>query len=575
MKALIALVAAFALAPVAASGARPATAKETLTTLDQQVPGWMQQARIPAVAIAVIRDGALAGTRVYGERAPGVPADERTVFNVASLTKPAFSMMAMKLVADGQLDLDAPLHEHWTDPDVADDERHLQLTPRLVMSHQTGLQNWRGSDRLAFSFAPGDRHEYSGEGFEYLRRALENRTMLSTPELMREHLLKPAGIEASFGWSGEIADNLATGFDEAGEPLDMQYLRQRKASAAASMFTTARDYGRFIAWVGNGGALPAATFAEIQRPQAQHDNPSEAFGLGWKLVRENGGTTALWHDGREPGVRSLALVRPGERDGVVVLTNSSNGELIMRRVLEASLPQGEAVTRQMDRDVWRYLQSLRGQQLGQLLGAIVRSPAYMSMMMHAVDTNLLQASGLEPEHRRAASRAIGKFALGMLHGRIDTSQAEALLSVALRIEQNTPSLRSELSVDQAQAWTNLLLSSASSRAAPKRSDADAERPPTASVRSTVDVPMDILQRYVGNYLVPSSQLPIAITVDGGVLTASAPDTPTIAFHAASETLFFMTESATDFEFQLDERGTVTGIRIIWDGNRSEFAPRVR
>lgn len=87
--------------------------------------------------------------------------------------------------------------------------------------------------------------------------------------------------------------------------------------------------------------------------------------------------------------------------------------------------------------------------------------------------------------------------------------------------------------------------------------------------------MDILERYVGNYLVPSSRLPIAITVDGGVLTASAPDTPTIAFHAASETLFFMTESATDFEFQLDERGSVTGIRTIWDGNRSEFAQRVR
>ena len=571
MKPSIALAAALALAPVTSSCAAPATAGQTLEMLDQRVPGWMEQARIPAVAIAVIRDGELAGTRVYGDRAPGIPADDRTVFNVASLTKPAFSMMAMKLVADGQLGLDAPLHEYWVDPDVADDARHLQLTPRLVMSHQTGFQNWRGSNELAFSFAPGDRHEYSGEGFEYLRRALEKKSGLSMPALMREHLLEPAGFEASFGWSDDIADRVATGYDEAGEPLDM-HLRQRNANAAANMLATVSDYGRFIAWVGNGGALPAATFTEVQRPQAQHANPSEAFGLGWKLVREHGKTTALWHDGRESGVRTMALLRPGERDGVVVLTNSSNGELIMRKVLEASVPQGDAIARQMDRDVWRYLHSLPGPQLGQMLGAIVRSPAYMSLMMHAVDTNLVQRSGLEARHKRAAAEAIDEFALAMLHGRIETSQAEALISIALRIEQGIPSLRSELSNEQAQAWTTLLVSPAASTAAPAVAD-NGDQPP-AAVRPTVAVPEEILVRYAGNYLVPSSQLPIAITVQDGRLIATAPDTPATTFHAASETLFFMKESATDFEFQLGEDGDVTGIRIIWDGNRSEIAARV-
>ena len=569
MKRSIALVVALVLAP-AAGAAEPATAEAALTALDQQVPAWMEQARIPAVAIAVIRDGALAGTRVYGERAPGVPADGRTVFNVASLTKPAFSMMAMQLVADGQLELDAPLHQYWTDPDVAADERRLQLTPRVVMSHQTGFQNWRGNDKLAFSFAPGERHEYSGEGFEYLRRALEKKTGQAMPALMREHVLGPAGMDASFGWNEGLAGHVATGFDEAGKPLGT-HLRQRDANAAANMFATASDYGRFIAWVGNGGALPDALFAEVERPQALHEDPSEAFGLGWKLVRRNGRTAALWHDGREAGVRTLALVRPDERDGLVVLTNSSNGELLMRQVLEAALPQGDAVTRQMDRDVWHYLQSLPGRQLGRMLGAIVGSPSYMSTMMHAVDTNLVQASALEPEHKRAAGEAIGRFALAMLHGRVDRSQAEALLTIALSIEQDIPSLRGELTIEQARAWTELLVT-ASSAAAPVGAGSDEPSPATA--RPTIEVPEEILARYAGNYLVPSSQLPITIAVEGGTLLATAPNTPATTFHAASDTLFFMKESATDFEFQLADSGEVTGIRIIWDGDRSEFAARV-
>lgn len=570
MKLSIAFAVALVLAP-AACAAEPDTAEETLTALDQQLPAWMEQARIPAVAIAVIRDGELAGTRVYGERAPGVPADDQTVFNVASLTKPAFSMMAMKLVANGQLELDAPLHQYWTDPDVAADERHLRLTPRVVLSHQTGFQNWRGNDKLAFSFNPGERHEYSGEGFEYLRRALEMKTGKSMPGLMREYVLKPAGMDASFGWSEEFAGHVATGFDEAGKPLGTQHLRQRNANAAASMFATASDYGRFIAWVSSGGALPDALFAEVERPQALHENPAEAFGLGWKLIRQDGETTALWHDGREAGVRTLALVRPDERDGVVVLTNSSNGELVMRKVLEGSLAQGEAVTRQMDRDVWLYLQSLPGPQLGQMLGAIVKSPSYMSMMMHAVDTNLVQTSALEPEHKRAASEAIGGFALAMLHGRVDRSQAEALLSIALTIEQGIPSLRNELIIEQARAWTNLLVT-ASSKASAEGAGSDG--PPPATARPTIEVPEEVLVRYAGNYLVPSSQLLITIAVEDGTLLATAPDTPATTFHAASETLFFMKESATDFEFQLDDSGAATGIKIIWDGNRSEFAARV-
>lgn len=270
-------------------------------------------------------------------------------------------------------------------------------------------------------------------------------------------------------------------------------------------------------------------------------------------------------------MRTLALVCPDGRDGLVILAHSSNGELVMRQTLETSLPDAEAVTRQMDRDVWQYLQSLPGPQLGQMLGAIVKSPSYMSKMMHAVDTSLVQTSALDPDRKRAAGDAIGAFALAMLHGRVDRSQAEALLSIALTIERGIPSLRSELTTEQARAWTDLLVTASSQ---PAEMDAGSANPPPESVRPTIEVPKEVLARYAGNYLVPSSQLLITIATHGDTLLATARDTPATTFHAVSETLFFMRESATDFEFQLDDDGEVTGINIIWDGKRSEFAARV-
>ena len=105
----------------------------------------MKQAQVPGVAVARIEHGKLAWTAVYGERAPGQPMTRQTIFNVASLTKPVFAVMALHLIAEGKLELDSRLSDDWVDPDIAEDPRRKLLTPRLALSHQTGFQNWRGT----------------------------------------------------------------------------------------------------------------------------------------------------------------------------------------------------------------------------------------------------------------------------------------------------------------------------------------------------------------------------------------------------------------------------------------------
>jgi len=87
-------------------------------------------------------------------------------------------MVALKLVSLGKWDLDEPINKYWTDPDVADDPRSKKLTTRYILSHQSGFPNWRysnKSNKLNFQFEPGAKYQYSGEGLEYLRKALENK----------------------------------------------------------------------------------------------------------------------------------------------------------------------------------------------------------------------------------------------------------------------------------------------------------------------------------------------------------------------------------------------------------------
>ena len=534
-------------------------------SLQQQLPELMQRYHVPAVAIATIRDGQLGWIHLEGERATDEPLDTNSVFNVASLTKPLFGMLALRLVAEGELDLDQSLSEHWIDPDVAEDPRREQLTPRLLLSHQGGFANWRGNRPLGFAFSPGERHEYSGEGFEYLRRAIERKSGDALPALMQTHVLEPGGFDIQFGWSDELAARIVGGFDEQGRPVDMN-LAQRRPNAAANSFASVEDYARFVAWVVRGAGLPQPLIEAMRTPQAVHADPAERFGLGWKLSPDAEDMT-LWHDGRENGLRTLAIARPQRGDGLVLLSNGANGELLRRFIVRTALEDGDAWLAQADRDVWRYLQTVPDAHLGGLMQMITRSPSYMATLLHAVNTALVQPALGEPSLRAEAEPAIDAWIAAMLAGRIPAERTEAALGLLLvhAAEGQPPSLVDHFDATQAQTWLRAL-----------RTDdlPESTNVAKAQQRPVVSLPAALLAEYAGHYRVPSSELLIRIEAAEGMLIAHAANTPSTQFHPASERVFFMRESETDFEFERGESGEVRGITIRWGNGRSEFAPRV-
>ena len=159
---------------------------------------------VPAVGIGIIRDGQLKEVKVCGELTKGKPAPYDAIFNVASLTKPVVTLTTLRLVSAGKWDLDEPLAKYWVDPDVAADPRHAKLTTRHVLSHQTGFANWRWLEetkKLRFQFEPGTQFQYSGEGFEYLRRALEKKFKQPLAQLAQANVLSPVGmVDTQFAW---------------------------------------------------------------------------------------------------------------------------------------------------------------------------------------------------------------------------------------------------------------------------------------------------------------------------------------------------------------------------------------
>ncbi|PTY38142.1 hypothetical protein BGP77_16995 [Saccharospirillum sp. MSK14-1] len=449
----------FMLASLAGCMSVPSAAPATINQTAEQV---MTRYDVPGLALAKIERGHIQWIGTYGQADTHRPVERSTRFNVASLTKPLFAVGYLHSVANGNADLDEPLAEHWVDPDVADDPRLNELTARLALSHQSGFPNWRGSDGLYFMFAPGERHEYSGEGFEYVRRALQQQTDEPMPVMMQQQVLAPAGMEnTTFGWQPELAGQVAAGYGEAGNNLDLDFSR-REPNAAANTFTTIEDYGRFAAWVSRGAELDPALFQQMTQPQSAHPDPLEFWGLGWRLTQQED-RTLIEHDGREPGIRTLVMIDPVSKRGLVMLTNSSNGELIVRALLQATWPDADAVLAQRDADTWHYLSALPEPALPGMFGFIAQSPSFSMKLLYAAKAGLMDHSGLSDSELKQADKTLEALIYRQFSGEVGADQMRELFVQLGEPTEQGFRFAKALNAEQSRQWLDAVADTAQVR----------------------------------------------------------------------------------------------------------------
>ena len=308
------------------------------------IPAWLGESRVPGLAVAVLENGRVATVRTFGFSHSGVPLAPDALWNVASLTKPVVSITTLRLADAGKLPLDAPLDPYWIDPDIRGDSAHHLLSARLVLSHQTGFPNWRWlmpDKKLGFLFPPGKEYRYSGEGFEYLRHALENMSGHSLQQLSDSILFAPLGMsETTYGWNpGKDSSRFVIGHDTGGREVRVARRTTAEPNAADWLVTTIADYARFAESVVNGGGLSPAMFSEMMRAQVQmNGKPDDVMGLGWEVLAGPAADAhILIHTGSDDGIKTLIVLLPDSRRGIVVFTNGDRGMDVVVRILKSAL----------------------------------------------------------------------------------------------------------------------------------------------------------------------------------------------------------------------------------------------
>ena len=307
--------------------------------VSDRLPALMDSAGIPGLAVAVLRDGRVTWTSGAGTRRAGTreAVDENTVFEAASLSKPVFAYVVLKLVDQGRLDLDRPLADYLPLQGLRD-PRAARITARMVLSHTTGLPNeLHPGDSLALAFDPGSSFRYSGEGYAYLQQVVEHETGQSLERLAKTLVFDPLGMtRSSFVWEDRFGSNAAVG--HGGGRIPRAPGRPAAARAPSSLHTSVSDYARFAAAVLTGEGLLDATARDMGRAQSRMASRIP-WGLGWALDADEP-RPALWHwgDNSNTGFTAFVMLSPARRSGVIWLANSVTGLSIAGPLLDVTLP---------------------------------------------------------------------------------------------------------------------------------------------------------------------------------------------------------------------------------------------
>jgi CubicO group peptidase (beta-lactamase class C family) len=294
-------------------------------------------------AVALVQRGPEIAMAEVGmsDLARQTPMRADKLFWIASMTKPMTAVCVAMLADEGRLSFDDPVQKHlpefagqWLITEESKGRRVLGSIPRPVtirdlMTHTGGLgdvsaprpETTLGELCMAYAreplrFPPGAKWSYSNPGINTLGRIVEIVSGVPFAEFMQRRLFDPLGMRDTTFWpageqAGRIAKSYQPGKDGKLEEVPVYFIkgelgdRRRTAFPAGGLYSTAHDVAKFYAMMLAGGAAPDGrlllkkeTVAEMTRVQGGDEvsvgfAPGMAMGLGFQVVREPQGVTAM------------------------------------------------------------------------------------------------------------------------------------------------------------------------------------------------------------------------------------------------------------------------------------------
>ncbi|HYP12451.1 MAG TPA: serine hydrolase domain-containing protein, partial [Bryobacteraceae bacterium] len=328
----------------------------------------LMDAHVTGAQIAIVDRGRLVWSEAFGlrRRDPQLPMDRATTTWAASITKSVFATYVMQLVERGEFSLDTPVakllpqsldtYEPYreTAKELVLDPAWATVTPRMLLAHTSGLLNFaflEPDKRMHLHAKPGTKYMYSGEGINLVQFVIEQQKGRSLDRLMQEAFFGPLAMtRTGLIYRTEFAENVADRYDEH-EKFRAQ-TKRFPPRAAGSMTTTAEDLANFASALFAGKLIKPSTRKEMLKPfipirslhqfaiardEGEGTEAAEvglAYGMGWGLLTRTRFGPAFFKEGHGDGAQNYMICFERRQACMILLTNSDNGELAFRPLLE-------------------------------------------------------------------------------------------------------------------------------------------------------------------------------------------------------------------------------------------------
>lgn len=344
-------------------GWRALSSRSCFSSADKAIDGALSERVFPGGVLAIGRRAGLIHVRPFGRQsfaADSSAVEAGTLYDLASLTKAvATSMLAMALVDEGKLDLDAPV-SRWL-PDFEDEERRA-IRVRNLLAHSAGLREWqplykevrdkeallRRLSEMDLAYEPGTKSIYSDLGPILLGAILERVTGTSLDEAARRWVFEPLGMQdtlyqpdASHRYrAAPTGKSRWRGRYLQGEVHDENAYRMAGVAGHAGLFSTALDLSRLAEMLLNGGIHRGRRFVRAETIDLftrRVEIPGSSRTLGWETPAGDRWAGMAWSEaafGHTGNTGTMMWLDPKQDVYVILLTNrvlaAESGEAFLR-----------------------------------------------------------------------------------------------------------------------------------------------------------------------------------------------------------------------------------------------------
>jgi CubicO group peptidase (beta-lactamase class C family) len=301
--------------------------------IDDFVLAEMQRKNIPAVTIAVVKDGKVVKAKGYGMANVelNVPATTETVYKIGSVSKPIIAVGIMMLAEEGKLSLDDPVSKYLD----GTPETWKGITIRHFLSHTSGVVRespaFNGEIKqdidiikaaypVPLVFPTGEKYQYCNVGYFALAEIISRVGGKPWPEFLAEKIFKPLGMTATrTTTTSDLVPNRANGYSFSNGKL-----------TNSSVYNALRPSGAFLSTVGDLVKFETALNAgKLLKPDSLKtmwtrfkftDGKESGYALGW-FIGDINGHRLINHGGSLSGFRSEFAMLPDDKMTLIVLTN--------------------------------------------------------------------------------------------------------------------------------------------------------------------------------------------------------------------------------------------------------------